>query len=209
MNYSNSCIHAILFKQSEEEDAAQKMTYRNEQSLKKDGANLASASTEPPKTSHTGTVPLQPSSILTREEANHLREKDSTLCAPEKGNKAHTAPSEVGSFHQAPKGEPVARSSWRDAWVQTEGSVTRVEKVDAATQCGPIAVCSCGRSLPSAPSTAGGHKMPAQEELQPPGSGTAAAPAAFSSEAEYLSLAGRSTLEVLNYTDIMKEREKQ
>ncbi|XP_010021138.1 PREDICTED: uncharacterized protein C12orf40 homolog, partial [Nestor notabilis] len=194
---------------SEEDDTAQKMTYRNEQSLKKDDANLASGSTEPPQTLHAGNVPLQPSSILTREAANHPREKDFTLCAPEEENKTHTAPPEGSSLHQAQKGEPVTRSSWRDAWVQTEGSVTQVEKVDAATQCGPIPVCCCGRSLPSAPSTAGGHKVPAQEEMQPPGSGTAATPAAFSSGAEYLSLAGRTTLDVLNYIDIMKEREKQ
>ncbi|XP_065521094.1 regulator of DNA class I crossover intermediates 1 [Lathamus discolor] len=194
---------------SEEEDTAQKIKYRDEQSLKKDDANLASASTEPPKTSHTETVPLQPSSILTREEANHPQEKNSTLHAPEEENKAHTAPSEGRSLHQARKGEPVTLSSRRDVWVQTEGSVTQVDKVDAATQCGPMPVCSCGHFLPSAASTAGGHKMPAQEELQPPGSGTAAAPAAFSPETEYLSLAGRTTLEVLNYIDIMKEREKQ
>ncbi|KAM9581136.1 regulator of DNA class I crossover intermediates 1 [Guaruba guarouba] len=192
---------------SEEEDTAQKMEYRNERSLKKDDANLASASTEPPKTSHTGTVPLQPSSILTREEAHHPQEKNSTLCSPEEENKAHTASPEGSSLHQVHKGEPVTRR--RDAWVQTEGSVIQVGKVDAATQCGPIPVCSCGRSLPSAPSTAGGHKMPAQEELQPPGSGTAAAPTAFSPETEDLSLAGRTTLEVLNYTDTMEEREKQ
>ncbi|XP_030904195.2 regulator of DNA class I crossover intermediates 1 [Melopsittacus undulatus] len=193
---------------SEDKDIAQKTKYRDEQSLKKDDANLASASTEPPKTSHTGTMPLQPS-ILTREEANHPQEKNSTLCAPEEENKAHTAPSEGSSLHQAHKGEPVTRSSRHDVWVQTEGSETQVSKVDAATQCGPTAVCSCGRSLPSAPSTVRGHKMPAQEELQPPGYGTAAAPAAFSPESEYLSLAGRTTLEVLNYIDIIKEREKQ
>ncbi|XP_057273898.1 uncharacterized protein C12orf40 homolog [Pezoporus wallicus] len=191
---------------SEEEDIAQKMKYRDEQSLKKDDANLAPASTEPPKTSHTGTVPLQPSSILTREEANHPHEKNSTLCAPEEENKAHTAPSEGSSLHQAHKGEPATHSSRRDVWVQTEGSVTQISKVDAATQCGPTPVCSCGRSIPAAPSTAGGHKMPAQEELQPPGSGTAAAPAAFSPETEYLSLAGRTTLEILNYIDIMKRK---
>ncbi|KAM4672050.1 regulator of DNA class I crossover intermediates 1 [Amazona ochrocephala] len=194
---------------SEEEDTAQKMEYRNERSLKEDDANLASASTEPPKTSHTGTVPLQPSSILTREEAHHPQEKNSTSCAPEEENKAHTAPPEGSSLHKVHKGEPVTRSSRRDVWVQTEGSVIQVGKVDAATQCGPIPMCSCGRSLPSAPSTAEGHKMPAQEELQPPSSGAAAAPTAFSPETEDLSSAGRTTLEVLNYTDTVKEREKQ
>ncbi|XP_061222220.1 uncharacterized protein C12orf40 homolog isoform X2 [Neopsephotus bourkii] len=191
---------------SEEEDTAQKMKYRDEQSLKKDDANLSS---EPLKTSDTGTVLIQPSSILTREEANHPHEKKSTLCAPEEENEVHTAPSEGSSLYQAHKGEPVTRSSRHDVCVQTEGSVTQVSKVDAATQCGPTPVCSCGRPLPSVPSTAGGHKMPAQEKLQPPGSGTAAAPAAFSPDTEYLSLAGRTTLEVLNYIDIMKEREKQ
>lgn len=51
--------------------------------------------------------------------------------------------------------------------------------------------------------------MPAHEVLQPAGTGSAAGIAAFSSEAEYLSLAGRRTLEVLNYVDIMKEEDKQ
>ncbi|XP_019330131.1 PREDICTED: uncharacterized protein C12orf40 homolog [Aptenodytes forsteri] len=207
---------------SEVEDTAKKKEYLNERSLKIDDANLisTSASTEPPKTSHTRSVPLQPSSILTREEANHLQEKDSILCATEEENKNHTAPSEGSSLHQALKKEHVTRSTRCDVWSQTESSVTEVEKVDVATQCGTMQVCSCGSSLPSAhrpggppPSstagTAGGHKMPAHEALQPAGTGSAAEIAAFSSEAEYLSLAGRRTLEVLNYIDIMKERDKQ
>ena len=222
MNYLNSCIQTILFKQSEEEDTAKKKEYLNKQSLKIDDANLvsASASTEPPRTSHTRTMPLQPSSILTREEANHLQEKDSILCATEEENKNHTAPSEGSSLHQALKREHVTRSTRCEVWSQTESSVTEVEKVDVATQCGTMQVCSCGSSLPSARSpggvpppstagTAGGHKMPAHEALQPAGAGGAAGIAAFSSEAEYLSLAGRRTLEVLNYIDIMKERDKQ
>ncbi|XP_075347643.1 regulator of DNA class I crossover intermediates 1 [Mycteria americana] len=207
---------------SEEEDTAKKKEHLNEQSLKIDDANLisASANTEPPKASHTRTVPLQPSSILTSEAANHLQEKDSILCATEEENKNHTAPSEGGSLHQALKREHVTRSTTCDVWSQTESSVTEVEKVDVATQCGTMQVCSCGSSLPSARSpgglpppsttgTAGGHKMPAREGLQPAGTGSAAGIAAFSSEAEYLSLAGRRTLEVLNYIDKMKERDKQ
>lgn len=181
---------------------------------------LASASTEPPKTSHTGTMPLQPSSILTRGEANHLREKDSILCATEEENKNHTAPSEGSSLHPALKRERVTLSTRCEVWSQTESSVTAVEKVDVSTQCGSMQVCSCGSSLPSARSpggvpppstagTAGGHKMPAHEVLQPAGTGSAAGISAFSSEAEYLSSAGRRTLEVLNYVDIMKEGDKQ
>ncbi|XP_075560985.1 regulator of DNA class I crossover intermediates 1 [Pelecanus crispus] len=220
---------------SEEEDTAKKKEYLNERSLKIGDANLisASASTEPPKTSHTRTVPLQPSSILTGEAANHLQEKDSIVCATEEENKNqtateeenknHTAPSEGSSLHQALKREHVARSTRCDVWSQTECSVTEVDKVDVATQCGTTPVCSCGSSLRSARSpgglpppstagttgTAGGHEMPAHAALQPAGTGGAAGMAAFSSEAEYLSLAGRRTLEVLNYIDIMKEREKQ
>lgn len=222
MNYLTSCIHTILFKQSEVEDTAKKNEYLNERSLKIDDANLisVSASTEPPKTSHTRSVPLQPSSILTREEANHLQEKDSILCATEEENENHTTPSEGSSLHQDLKKEHVTHSTRCDVWSQTESCVTEVEKVDVATQCGTMQVCSCGSSLPSAcrpggppPSstagTAGGHKMPAHEALQPAGTGSAAEIAAFSSEAEYLSLAGRRTLEVLNYIDIMKERDKQ
>lgn len=184
--------------------------------MKIEDANLipASASTEPPKTSHTRTVPLQPSGILTREEGNHLQEKDSISCAIEEENKNHTTPSEGSSSHLALKREHVTLSTRCDVWSQTESSVTEVEKVDVATQCGTMWVCSCGSSLPSARSpggvpppsaagTAGGHKTPAHEVLQPAGI------AAFSSEAEYLSLAGRRTLEVLNYIDKMKERDKQ
>ncbi|XP_059672006.1 uncharacterized protein C12orf40 homolog [Gavia stellata] len=206
---------------SEEEDTAKKKEYLNDRSLKIDAANLASASasTEPPQASHTRTVPLQPSSILTRE-ASHLQEKDSILCATEEENKDHTAPPEGSSLHQALKREHVARGTRCDVWSQTENSVTEVGKVDVATQCGTMQACSCGSSLPSARSpggvppaspagTAGGHKMPARTALQPAGAGGAAGIAAFASEAEYLSLAGRRTLEVLNYIDVMKERDKQ
>ncbi|XP_010121159.1 PREDICTED: uncharacterized protein C12orf40 homolog [Chlamydotis macqueenii] len=204
---------------SEEEDTAKKKEYLNEQSLKTDDANLvsASASTELPKTSHTGTTPLQPSSILCREDATHLQEKDSVFCATEEENKN---PSEGSSLDRALGREHVTGSTRCDVWSQTESSVTEVEKVDVATQCGTIQVCSCGSSLPSAhslgalhppgtPGTAGGHKMPAHEALRPAGTGGAAGIAAFSPEAEYLSLAGRRTLEVLSYIDTMKERDKQ
>ncbi|KAM6097402.1 regulator of DNA class I crossover intermediates 1 [Chlamydotis macqueenii] len=204
---------------SEEEDTAKKKEYLNEQSLKTDDANLvsASASTELPKTSHTGTTPLQPSSILCREDATHLQEKDSVFCATEEENKN---PSEGSSLDRALGREHVTGSTRCDVWSQTENSVTEVEKVDVATQCGTIQVCSCGSSLPSAhslgalhppgtPGTAGGHKMPAHEALRPAGTGGAAGIAAFSPEAEYLSLAGRRTLEVLSYIDTMKERDKQ
>ncbi|XP_010290991.1 PREDICTED: uncharacterized protein C12orf40 homolog [Phaethon lepturus] len=207
---------------SEEEDTAKKKEYLNERFLKIDDANTvsASASREPPKTSHTRSVPLQPSSILTREEANHLQEKDSIVHATEEENKDHITPSEDSSLHRALKKEHVTCSTRCDAWSQTESSVTEVRKVDVATQCGPLQMCSCGSSLPSAPSpggvpppstagTAGGHKMPAHEVLQPAGAGSAAGIVAFSSEAEYPSLAGRRTLEVLNYIDIMKEKDKQ
>ncbi|PKU44039.1 hypothetical protein llap_5657 [Limosa lapponica baueri] len=206
---------------SEEEDTVKKKKYLNDRSLKTDDANLipAPASTEPPKTSCTRTVPLQPSSILTREEANHLQEKDSILRATEEENKSHTVPSESSSSHLTSKREHVTRGTRCDVWSQTERSVTEVEKVDAATQCGTMPGCSCGSSLPSAPSpgglpptspsgAAGGHKMPAHEALQPAGTGSTTGAAAFPDEAEYLSLAGKRTLEVLSYIDIMKERDK-
>ncbi|XP_054058332.1 uncharacterized protein C12orf40 homolog [Rissa tridactyla] len=206
---------------SEEENTVKKREYLNERCLKRDDANLipASASTEPPRTSRTRTGPLQPSSILTREEANHLQEKDSILHATEEENKSHTVPPERSSLHHALKSEPVTRSTGRDGWSQTERSVTEVEKVDVATQCGTLRVCSCGRSLPSARSpgglpppsisgTAGGHKMPAHEAPPPAGTGGAAGTAAFPSGDECLRLAGRRTLEALNYIGIMKERDK-
>ncbi|XP_027671242.2 uncharacterized protein C12orf40 homolog [Falco rusticolus] len=207
---------------AEEEDTAKKNEYLNEQSLKIDDACLVSASAgmEPPKTCHPRTVPLQPSSILTREEANPLQEKDSSLCATEKENKIHTAPSEGSPLHQALKREQVTRSTRCDASSQTESSVTEIRKVDVATQCGTTRVCSCGNSLPfacsprqvpppSATGTAGRHKMSVHEALQPVGTDSIAGIAAFSSEAEYLSLGGGRTLEVLNYIDTMKKRDKQ
>ncbi|XP_010071164.1 PREDICTED: uncharacterized protein C12orf40 homolog [Pterocles gutturalis] len=212
---TESCFSSSL-DASEEEDIDKKKEYLNEQSLKIDDANLvsASSSTECPKTSHTRTVPLQPSSILTRDEGYHLQEKDSILCATEKENKNHTAPFEGSSLDQAPKREPVTCSARCDGWSQTEISVPEVRKVDVATQCGTMQVCSCGGSLaaarspgglppPSTPSTIGGHKMLVHEGLQPAGMGSTAGIAKFSSEAECLSLSGR-TLEVLNYIDIMK-----
>ncbi|XP_074937444.1 regulator of DNA class I crossover intermediates 1 [Phalacrocorax aristotelis] len=199
---------------SEEEDAAKKKEYLSERSLKINDANLtsASANTEPPETSHTRTVPLQPSSILTSEAANNLQEKDSILCATEEESKNHTAPSDGSSLHQALKREHATHGTRCDVWSQTEGSVAAVEKVDVATQCDAVRVCGCRSSVPSARSpagSAGGHGSPAGGAPQPAGAGPAAGIAALSSEAEYLSLAGRRTLEVLNYIDIMKERDKQ
>ncbi|XP_068027025.1 regulator of DNA class I crossover intermediates 1 [Melanerpes formicivorus] len=206
---------------SEVEDTAKKKEYLNDQPLKTD-ANLASASasTEPSRPSHTRTVPLQPSNILTPEEASRLQEKVSISCATKEENKTHAAPPEGISLHQALKREHVTHSTWCDGWSQTERSVTEVRKVDVATQCGTMQICNCGSSLPSACSpgrvpprsiagTTRGHKMPAHEDQQPVGMGSMPEIEVFASEAEYLSLAGRRTLEVLNYIDTMKERGKQ
>ncbi|XP_053913024.1 uncharacterized protein C12orf40 homolog isoform X2 [Cuculus canorus] len=193
---------------SEEEDTDKKKEYVSEQSLKTDDVNLVSASagTGPLKTSHTRTMPLQPNSILTRDVA-HIQEKNSILCAAEEENKNHPTSSEGSSSHQALKREHVTCSTRHDVGLQTESSVTEVRKMDVATQCGTMQACCCGSSLLfahstempslSATGTTGGHKMPAHEALQPAGTGSAAGTAAFSSEDEYLSLAGR-TLEVLN-----------
>ncbi|XP_017923518.1 uncharacterized protein C12orf40 homolog isoform X4 [Manacus vitellinus] len=207
------------FEECQEEDTAKKTEYLNEQSLKTHDANL-SASREAPKSFHTRTVPLQPSSNLAREEANILQDKGLIFCTIEDKNKNHAAPSEGSSSHPALKREHVTRSTRCDVWSQTERSVTEVEKVDVATQCGTLRVCSCGGSLPAARSpvgvppprtagTAGKEELPAQEIPQPAGAGSAAGTAALPSEAEYLSLAGKRTLEVLNYIDKMKERDKQ
>ncbi|XP_023774398.1 uncharacterized protein C12orf40 homolog isoform X2 [Cyanistes caeruleus] len=206
---------------SEEEETAKRKEYLNEQFLKAHDATLfsASASREAPKSSHTRSVGTQPSSTLAREEANNLQEKNFIFCATEVENKTHTALSQ-GASHRAPKREHVSRSSRCDVWSQTEGCVTEVEKVDVGTQCGTLRVCSCGGSLPAArspggvraPSTAGAageHERPVQEVPQPAGTGSAAGTDALSSETEYLSLAGRRTLEVLNYIDKMKERNMQ
>ncbi|XP_064278138.1 regulator of DNA class I crossover intermediates 1 isoform X3 [Passer domesticus] len=192
---------------SEEEDTAKKKEYLNEHSLKAHGANLfsASASREAPKSSHTQSVGMKPSSTLPRKEANNLQERDSNFCATEEENKTHTALSQ-GPSHQACKREPVSSSTRRDVWSQTEGCVT-VEKADVGSQCGTLRVCSCGGSLPAArspgavpaPSAAGNAGEPQGQKGTDP----------FSPEAEYLSLAGRSTLEVLNYIDKMKERDKR
>lgn len=211
----------ILFKQSEEEDTAKKKEYLNEQSSKAYDANLfsASASREAPRGSHTRCVYMQPSSILAREEAHNLQEKDSIFCATEQENKTHPALSQ-GPSRRTLKRENVTRSTRCDVWSQTEGCVTEVEKVDVGTQCGALRMCSCGGSVPAARSpggvpppraagTAGEHKWPGQEVPQPAGTGSAAGTDAFSPEDEYLSLAGSRTLEVLNYIDKIKERAKQ
>ncbi|CAN8210724.1 unnamed protein product [Coccothraustes coccothraustes] len=200
---------------SEDEDTAKRKEYLNEQSLKAHGANLfsASVSREAPRS-----VGRKPSSTLARKEANNLREKDSNFCATEEENKTHTALSQ-GPSHHAFKREHVSSSTRCDVWSQTEGPVT-VEKVDVGTQCGSLRVCRCGGTLPTARSpggvpppspagTAGEQERPAREAQQPAGTCSAAGTDAFSSEAEYLSLAGRRTLEVLNYIDKMKERDKQ
>ncbi|XP_053799418.1 uncharacterized protein C12orf40 homolog isoform X2 [Vidua chalybeata] len=197
---------------SEEEDKAKTKEYLNERSLKAHVANLfsASASREAPKSSHTQSVALKPSSTLDRKEANNLQEKDSNFCVTEDENKTHTALSQDPS-HRSSKREHVTSSTRCDVWSQT------VEKVDVGTQCGTLRVCSCGGALPAAhspgevspPSTAGTSEKPVREVPQPAGSGSAAGTDAFSSETEYLSVAGRRTLEVLSYIDKMKERDKQ
>lgn len=177
-----------------------------------------SASREAPKSSHTRSVGMQPSSTLAREE-NHLQEKVSNFCAAEGENKTPTALSQ-GTAHRARRREHVTRGTRCDAWSQTERFLTEAEKVDVATQCGSSRVCVCGGSLPAArspggvsrPSTAGPageHERAAQAVPQPAGPGSAAGTGAFSSEAEYLSLAGSRTLEVLNFIEKMKARDKQ
>ncbi|XP_057879285.1 uncharacterized protein C12orf40 homolog [Melospiza georgiana] len=204
---------------SEEEDTGKKKNYLNEQSLKARGANLfsASVSREAPKSSHTQSVGMKPSSTLARKEANNLQEKDSNFCAIEEENKTHAALSQGPSQH-ALRRERVGSSAGCDAWSQTEGSVT-AGKVDAGTQCGALRVCSCGGSLPAArspgtvpaarsPGTARERQWPARQGRQPAGSGSAGT-GALSAESEYLSVAGSRTLEVLDYIDKMKEREKQ
>ncbi|KAF2981419.1 hypothetical protein EK904_002971 [Melospiza melodia maxima] len=211
--------HVFVFEESEEEDTGKKKNYLNEQSLKARGANLfsASVSREAPKSSHTQSVGMKPSSALARKEANNLQEKDSNFCAIEDENKTHAAVSQGPSQH-ALRREHVGSSTRCDAWSQTEGSVT-AGKVDAGTQCGALRVCSCGGSLPAArspgtvpaarsPGTARERQWPAREGRQPAGSGSAGT-GAFSAESEYLSVAGSRTLEVLDYIDKMKEREKQ
>ncbi|XP_036256098.1 uncharacterized protein C12orf40 homolog [Molothrus ater] len=194
---------------SEEEDTAKKKEYLNEQPLKAHGANLfsASVSREAPKSSHTRSVGMKPSSTLASKEANNLQEKDSNFCATEEENKTHPALSQ-GPWHHTFQREHVGSSTRCDVWSQTEGSVT-VEKVDVGTQCGTLRVCSCGGSLPAARSPAGEQQWPVRDRQQPAGAGGAAGTDAFSAEAEYLSLPGRRTLEVLNYIDKMKDREKQ
>ncbi|XP_030324922.1 uncharacterized protein C12orf40 homolog [Calypte anna] len=204
---------------SEEEETAKKKEYQNEQSLKITDDNLVSASarTEPIKIPHTRTLPLQPCNILTGEEATHTEEKGSILCATEEENEKQSAPTEGNSSHQALIRGRITGSTRCDGWSQTESSVLEVEKVDVATQCESLQLCSCGSSLPSARSpgrvpppgtsgTAGGQEMAAAEDQQPAGTGSAAGPAVLPPEAEYLSLAGR-TLQVLSYIDKMKERQ--
>ncbi|XP_021240301.1 uncharacterized protein C12orf40 homolog isoform X2 [Numida meleagris] len=201
---------------SEEEDTARKKKYVDKQRHQTDNANLiaASASTEPPRASHDGVLPPQPSSSVGVEGDSHLQQKHSISRAREE-KKEHSAPCEGSSLHQAPKRAQVTQSSRSDVWVQTESPGPQSGQVDAATQCDPTRVCACGRSLPSArspeglhpPGTAGGHKTPEHEALRPAGS--SAGTAALSSEAEYLTLADRTTLDILNYIDTMKEREKQ
>jgi len=216
VNCFNSCIHTILFIQSEEEDAARKKKYVDKQHLQTDSANLISASdsTEPLRASHNGVVPPQPGSSLAMEGDGHLQQKHSISHSREE-KKEHAAPCEGSSLPQAHKRAQATQSARRDVWVQTESSGPQAGKVDAATQCDPMRVCSCGRSLPSArsplglhpPGTAGGHKTPEHEALPPAGS--SAGTAALSSEAGYLTLADRRTLDILNYIDTMKGREKQ
>ncbi|XP_065597001.1 regulator of DNA class I crossover intermediates 1 [Cyrtonyx montezumae] len=199
---------------SEEEDIARKKKYVDKWCLQTDNTNLisASASTEPPRASHNGAVPPQPGSTVTVEGDSHLQQKHSISHTGEE-KKEHAAPGEGSSLHQAQKSMQVTKSARYDVWVQTESSGPQAGKVDAATQCDPARVCSCGRSLPSAlsleglypPTTAGGHKTPEREALQPAGS-SAGQPC--SSEAEYLARADRATLGVLSHIDAM-ETEKQ
>lgn len=197
--------------------------YLHKQSLMAHDANLfsASASREAPKSSHTRSVGMQHSSFSGREEANKLQEKDSNFCATEEENKTHRALSQ-GPSHCALQSEHVTRSTKRDVRSMTKGSVTEVEKVDVGTQCGTLRVCSCGGSLPTARSPGEQGSCPSAQRAAappsaartmqdaPPPAGTGSAPGTdVFSEAEYLSLAGSRTLEVLSYIGKMKERDKQ
>ncbi|XP_072189171.1 regulator of DNA class I crossover intermediates 1 isoform X2 [Excalfactoria chinensis] len=202
---------------SEEEDAARKKKHADKQRLQTDSANLipASTSTEPIRASHNGAVPSLPCSSLAMEGAGHLQQKNSISRSREE-QKELAAPCEGSSLRQAHKRTQDTQSARCDVWVQTESSGPQAEKVDAATQCDLMRVCSsCGRSPPSArgpqglhpPGTAGGHKTPEHEA--PPPAGGSAGTAALCSEAEYRTLADRTTLDILNYIDTMKGREKQ
>ncbi|XP_019476332.1 uncharacterized protein LOC109370223 [Meleagris gallopavo] len=201
---------------SEEEDAARKKKCADKQHLQTDNVNLISASesTESLKASHNGAVPPQPGCSLAMKGDDHLQQKHSVAHSREE-KKERAAPCEGSLFPQAHKKAQVMQSARSDVWVQTESSGPQAGKVDAATQCDPMRACSCGRSLPSArspqglhpPGTAGGHKTPEHEAL-PPARGSAGT-AALSSEAEYLTLADRTTLDILNYIDTMKGREQQ
>ncbi|XP_035199127.1 uncharacterized protein C12orf40 homolog [Oxyura jamaicensis] len=206
---------------SEAEDPAKKQ-YVDKRCYQIGNANNTSgaASKDTPTASQSGSEPLQHCSSLARGEDNYLQQKHTSSHDTEEANKDHTAPGEGSSLHQTHKKDHVADSTKRDGWSQTESCAPEAGKVDVATQCDTMRVCSCGSSLLSARSpeglpppgtagTTGGHKMPEHEALQPAGTGSTAGKAALSSEAEYLSLADRTTLEVLNYIDVMKEREKQ
>lgn len=188
----------------------------DKQHLQTDNVNLISASesTEPLRAPHNGAVPPQPASSQAMQGDGHLQQKH-CIAHSREGKKERAAPREGSLVPQAHKKAQVVQSARCDVWVQTESSGPQAGKVDAATQCDPMRVCSCGRSLPAArspqglhpPGTAGGHKTPEREALPPARS--SAGTAALSSEARYLALADGRTLDILSYIDTMKGREEQ
>ncbi|XP_015707088.1 uncharacterized protein C12orf40 homolog isoform X2 [Coturnix japonica] len=189
---------------SEEEDAARKKTHTDKQHLRTDSANLISAPTrtEPTRAAHNGAVPSLPSSSPAMEGAGHLQQNNSISHSREE-QKEHAALCEGSSLHQTHRRTHDTQSARCDVWVQTESSGPQTGKVDAGTQCDLMRVCSCGLRPTG---TAGGHKTP--EHHAPPAGGSART-AALSSESEYITLADRTTLDILNYIDTMKGGEKQ
>ncbi|XP_019399509.1 PREDICTED: uncharacterized protein C12orf40 homolog [Crocodylus porosus] len=217
---TESCV-STGSEMSEEEERAEKKKCLYENSFHRNKANPSAASTSkgPECSSHTDSMPFLPGNSLAVKAARIPQQEEAILQATQEDNKGPAALPQYSSSHIVLKKEAFNHNERHDAWSQTETFTVGAEKIDAATQCALIQACSCRNHLSSVHSAemitdvnkadpAGGQEIPADEALPSSGTDNATVTTEFPPETEYLTLADKMTLDVLNYFNVMKKREK-
>ncbi|XP_059581545.1 uncharacterized protein C12orf40 homolog [Alligator mississippiensis] len=217
---TESCV-STGSEMSEEEEPAEKKKCLYENSFHRNKANPNAASTNkgPECSSHTDSMPFLPGNSLAVKAARISQQKEAILQATQEENKGLALLPQYNSSHIVLKQEAFNHNERHDAWSQTETFAVGAEKMDAATQCALIQACSCRNYLSSVHSaemitgvnkadTAGGQEIPADEALPFSSTDNATGTTEFPPETEYLTLADKMTLDVLNYFNVMTKREK-
>ncbi|XP_025065488.1 uncharacterized protein C12orf40 homolog [Alligator sinensis] len=217
---TESCVNTGS-EMSEEEEPAEKKKCLYENSFHRNKANPSAASTNkgPECSSLTDSMPFLPGNSLAVKAARISQQKEAILQATQEENKGLAVLPQYNSSHIVLKQEAFNHNERHDAWSQTETFTVGAEKMDAATQCALIQACSCRNHLSSVHSaemitgvnkadTAGGQEIPADEALPFSSTDNATGTTEFPPETEYLTLADKMTLDVLNYFNVMTKREK-